>query len=104
MARKGKDMDFSPKARRVLKQRDGRADAGNRTFGLDRGLKLSGSYFGFACIAVHDGEMGDDGLMLAAKGRELRERANQRLGERNEGLCRFGSKVCRSREAPHVTQ
>ena len=54
-------------------------------------MKLSGSNLGFACIAVRDGEMWNDGLVLAAEGRKLRERANQRLSKRNEGLCRFGS-------------
>jgi len=71
---------------------------------LDHGLKLNGSSFSFACIAVRDGEMWDDGLMLAAKGWELRKRANQRLGERNERLCWFGSEVRRGRKAPHLTQ
>jgi len=71
---------------------------------LDHGLKLSGCNFGLACIAVRDSEVWNDGLMLATKGWVLRKRADQRLGERNEGLCWFGSEVCRGREAPHLTQ
>ena len=97
-------MHFSPMARRILEQRDGRAEAGDRTVGLNHGLKLSGSNFGFACIAVCDGEVWDDGLVLAAKGWELRKRANQRPGESNEGLGWFGSEIRRGREAPHLTQ
>lgn len=101
---KGKDMHFSPKARRILEQRDGRAEAGNRTLGLDDGLKLNNGSLSFACIAVRDREMWDDGLMLAPKGRKLRKRANQRLGESNKRLGWFGSEVCRGREAPYLTQ
>ena len=98
-------MHFSPTARRILEQRDRRAEAGDRAAGLNHGLKLGRRRnFGFDCIAVRDSEVWDDGLMLATKWRELRKRANQRLGESDEGFGRFGSEVRRGRETPHLTQ